>query len=37
MIAAIAIETGINPNDIANVDMYMFDALVRVINKKYKT
>tara|TARA_R100000664_G_scaffold30654_1_gene43440 strand:+ start:810 stop:923 length:114 start_codon:yes stop_codon:yes gene_type:complete len=36
MIAAIAIETGINPTDIANLDMEMFDALVRVIDKKYK-
>jgi len=35
LIAAIAIETGINPQDIAELDMEMFDALVRVINKKY--
>ena len=34
-IAAIAIETGINPQEIAELDMEMFDALVRVINKKY--
>ena len=30
-----AIETGINPQEIAELDMEMFDALVRVINKKY--
>jgi len=29
-------ETGISPQDILDVDMEMFDALLRVINKKYE-
>jgi hypothetical protein len=35
LIASIAIETGISPREIEQLDMEMFYALVRVINNKY--
>ena len=35
LIALISLEVGISPTEVMELDMEMFDALLKVINKKY--